>query len=72
MIVKAFCHVLVTMYSTRFSPTSQRVWDDKEEQYMVDEVLEGKAGMRWSLKENERRWVHNFVIEDNAHLDFGK
>jgi hypothetical protein len=43
-----------TEYLTRYSPTARRVWDEKEEQIMVEEMLQGKAGMRRDLDSEER------------------
>jgi hypothetical protein len=58
-----------TEYLTRFSPTTRRVWDDKEDQAIVDEMLQGRGGMTRELNNNERQWAHDFVIENTAHLD---
>jgi hypothetical protein len=58
-----------TEYLIRFSPLARRVWDDEEDQRMVDEMLQGKAGMTRTLDENERQWAYDFVIENATHLD---
>lgn len=58
-----------TKYLTRFSPTTRRVWDEKEDQTMVDEMLQGRAGMTHELDNNEHHWAHDFVIDNSTHLD---
>jgi hypothetical protein len=60
---------LCTEYLTRYSPTARKVWDEKEDQTMVDEMLQGRVGMRRNLDSDERHWAHEFVIENAAHLE---
>jgi hypothetical protein len=56
-----------TEYMQRFQGSSRRVWDDKEEQFMNDEVLQG-SGWQRLMSEEFRLWVHNFVINNSAVL----
>ena len=54
----------VTEYMAAYNITTRRVWDDKEEPTMVDEILEGKGKPR-ELSEDLRNAMHQFVL-DNA------
>jgi hypothetical protein len=56
-----------TEYMSRFSATRQRVWDDKEEPGLFDEELEG-GDVKRIMCENVRKWAHNFVLENAAHI----
>jgi len=47
--------------------TSRRVWDDKEEPSMVDEILEGK-GKRKLLSEQFKSAMHEFVLDNVEHV----
>jgi len=54
----------ITEYMADYRPTSRRVWDDKEDPTMTDEILEGKGRPR-ILFEQLKEWLHAFVC-DNA------
>ena len=56
-----------TEYMQRFQGTRRRVWDDKEEQRMVDEVVQG-SGWRRPMLQQFRAWAHNFVINNSLDL----
>jgi hypothetical protein len=60
-----------TEYLTRFEPTSKRVWDDKEDPIMNDEIVQG-GGLQRTLGEDERVWAHEFVVNNSAHLESWK
>jgi hypothetical protein len=49
-----------TEYMQRFQGTSRRVWDDKEEQIMNDEVVQGSGWPR-PMSEEFRDWVQGTV-----------
>lgn len=57
----------VTEYMADYNITSRRVWDDKEEPTMVDEILEGKGKPR-ELSEDLRDLMHEFVLDNATHL----
>jgi hypothetical protein len=46
--------------------SQRRVWDDKEDPTMNDEILEEK-GQRRTLTTELRLWLHEFVL-NNAEL----
>jgi len=52
---------------SEYNITSRRVWDDKEEPTMVDEILEGK-GKQKLLIENLRAAMHEFVLDNAQHV----
>ena len=54
-------------YMLEYNITSRRVWDDKEESAMVDEILEGKRKMKL-LSEDLRIAMHKFVLDNAAHI----
>jgi hypothetical protein len=56
-----------TEYMQQFRGTSRRIWDDKEEQFMNDEVVQGSEWAR-PMSEEFRMWVHNFVINNSKVL----
>jgi hypothetical protein len=56
-----------TEYMTRFTPTSRRVWDSREDQSMYDEVMEGSWQVR-PMSQQFRQWAHDFVLDNSAHL----
>ena len=58
----------ITEYMTEYNITSRRVWDDKEEPTMVDEILEGK-GKPKLLSEALRNAMHEFVLDNVAHIE---
>jgi hypothetical protein len=51
-----------TEYMQHLQGTTCRVWDDKEENTMNDEILQGK---RWPhrMSAQFRDWAHDFVIQ---------
>ncbi len=55
-----------TEYMQNCTLTSRRVWDDKEEPNMNDEVLQGK-GRRRMLSTELQKWIHEFVL-NNAEI----
>jgi hypothetical protein len=56
-----------TKYMQRFDGTSRRVWDDKEDSKMNDEILQGNGWTR-PLSAKLRAWAHNFVIHNSKDL----
>jgi len=57
-----------TEYLQRFEGTRRRVWDDKEEQQMNDEVVEG-SGWKRLMSEQFQKWVHDFVLSNSVDLE---
>jgi hypothetical protein len=57
-----------TEYMTSYSITSRRVWDDKEDPTMNDEILEG-VGRSRILTPKIRDWIHEFVVNNVAPLE---
>jgi hypothetical protein len=58
----------ITEYMAHYQPTTRRVWDDKEDPTMTDEVLEGKGKPRM-LSDQLRGWLHAFVCDNAAPLE---
>jgi len=58
----------ITEYMAVYQPTSRRVWDDKEDPTMTDDILEGKRKPQ-KLFEQLKSWMHNFVCENVAQLE---
>ena len=58
----------ITEYMSEYNITSQRVWNDKEEPSMVDEILEGK-GKPKMLTETMRNAMHDFVLDNAAYME---
>jgi hypothetical protein len=58
----------ITEYMRDYNITSQRVWDDKEEPTMVDEILEGK-GKPKLLFEGLRNAMHDFVLDNASYIE---
>ena len=58
-IVKAlgFC----TEYMQEYTSSIQRVWDDKEDPSMYDEILEGNKRAR-QLSPDLQGWIHEFEL----------
>jgi hypothetical protein len=56
-----------TEYMQRFQGTSRRVWDDKKEQFMNDEMVQGSGWAR-PLSDELRAWLHDFVINNSVVL----
>ena len=54
-------------YMSQYNITTRRMWDDKEEPTMVDEILEGKGKPRF-LSEEMRASVHAFVLDNASNL----
>jgi hypothetical protein len=48
--------------------TERRLWDDKEDPTMNNEILEGKGQQR-TLTPDLRQWVHEFVVTNAAPLE---
>jgi hypothetical protein len=57
-----------TEYMQRFHGTRRRVWDDREEQRMMDEMVQGN-GWRRPMSQQFRTWAHNFVINNSMDLE---
>ena len=53
---------------SEYNITSQRVWDDKEEPAMVDEILEGKGKLKILSKEL-RSAMHDFILDNASHIE---
>ena len=58
----------VTEYMAAYNITTRRVWDDKEEPTMVDEILEGKGKPR-QLLEDLRNAMHQFLLDNAVQLE---
>ena len=58
----------ITEYMSDYNVTTRRIWDDKEEPAMVDEMLEGK-GKPKLLSEDLRTAMHAFVLDNSAHIE---
>jgi hypothetical protein len=56
-----------TEYMQRFEGTSRRVWEDKEENTMIDEIIQGNGWPR-RMSQNMRAWAHNFVINNSVDM----
>jgi hypothetical protein len=56
-----------TEYMQGCNLTQRRVWDDKEDPTMNDEVVEGKGRQR-TLTAKLRRWIHEFVLNNAESL----
>jgi hypothetical protein len=56
-----------TEYMQECILTKRRVWDDKEDPVMNDEVIEGKGRPR-SLTSELWQWVHEFVLTNAEPL----
>jgi hypothetical protein len=56
-----------TEYMARFTPTTRRIWDSKEDQSMYNEVMEGSWQIR-PMSEQFRQWAHDFMLENSTHL----
>jgi hypothetical protein len=57
-----------TEYMQSYTVTSRRVWDDKEDPTMNDEILEG-VGRPRILTPKIRDWIHKFVVNNVALLE---
>ena len=58
----------ITKYMPEYNITTRRVWDDKEEPAMIDEILEGRGKPREML-EAFRDTLHEFVLDNSVHLE---
>ena len=58
----------ITEYMSEYNVTSRKVWDDKEELTMVDEILEGKGKVK-QLTEAMRTAMHEFVLDNASHIE---
>ena len=56
----------LTEYMSTYVPTSRRVWDDKKDPTMNDEILQGKEKPR-VLSDELRKWLHAFIC-DNVNV----
>jgi hypothetical protein len=52
-------------YMQRFSGTRQRVWDEKEEPRMYDEIVQG-GGWNRPMSNRFQNWIHDFVLDNSA------
>jgi len=58
----------ITEYMSEYNITTRRVWNDKEEPAMVNEILEGKGKNR-HMSEAFRDAIHDFVLDNAIHLE---
>ena len=58
----------VSKYMSSYTPTTRRVWDDKEDPSMNDEILEGKGKPRM-LSDQLQQWLHDFVCDKAKILE---
>ena len=58
----------ITEYMSEYNVTTRRVWDNKEEPTMVDEILEGK-GKPKRLSDELRSAMHDFVLDNSTHVE---
>ena len=58
----------ITEYMSEYNMTSQRVWDDKKEPAMVDEILEGKGKLKLLLEEVGNA-MHEFILDNASHME---
>jgi hypothetical protein len=56
-----------TEYMTRFTSTTRRAWDSREDQSIYDEIMEGSWQTR-SMLVQFRQWAHDFVLKNLGHL----
>jgi hypothetical protein len=54
-------------YMQHFQGTRRCVWDDKEEQFMNNGVLQGSGWPR-HMSEQFRAWIHDFVVNNNVDI----
>lgn len=57
-----------TEYMQEYTVTTRRVWDDKEDPSMYDEILEGSGRTR-RLSPDLEQWIHEFVLNNAAPLE---
>ena len=57
-----------TEYMQEYTTTTRRMWDDKEDPSMYDEILEGNGRAR-RLSSDLRGWIHEFVLNNAAPLE---
>ena len=57
-----------TEYMQSYTVTTRRVWDDKEDPSMYDEILEG-AERACRLPPDLQQWIHEFVVNNAAPLE---
>ncbi len=55
-------------YMQEFKGSTQRVWDDKEDPTMYDEILEGSRQVH-HLSFELQQWVYEFVVNNVAPLE---
>ena len=55
-------------YMQSYMHTSRRIWDDKDDPTMNDEILEG-VGRQMTLTPKIREWIHEFVVNNVAPLE---
>ena len=55
-------------YMAEYNITTRRVWDDKQELFMIDEISNGKGKLH-QLLEELRTAFHKFVLDSSAHLE---
>jgi len=52
-----------TKYIQGFTTTKERVWDDKEDPNMIDEMFEGNGRLQIMIA-NLRNMAHSFVLQN--------
>ena len=57
-----------TEYMVEFQSTRRRVWDNKEEDRVADEVPEGSGRPR-RMEENIQGWAHNYIVNNSTCMD---
>lgn len=55
-------------YMTEYKHSTSRVWEIREDPSMLEEVLEKDPKER-PLADRERRWMHNFVLDNATDLE---
>lgn len=57
-----------TEYMQEFESTRRRVWDDKEDARVADEVPEGNGKPR-KMSSQFRAWAHNYILHNTTCMD---
>jgi len=57
----------LTEYLAKYTPTTKRAWDDKEDLAMNDEILEGAKRNR-PMSIEFQKLIHGFVLDNTKHM----
>lgn len=57
-----------TEYIQEFESTRRRVWDDKEDARVADEVPEGNGKPR-KMSSRFRAWAHNYILNNTTCME---